>query len=428
MRKSLYEEREIHMNILKRLGALLAAGTLLLCAGCTNAGSGESAAAPKTEVSIAIPENVLGEASTMLPTLDLDKYAIPEGDAMTFVKNLKIGWNLGNTFDASNANISEANELDYEKAWCGVITTTDNIAAIKAAGFNTIRIPVSWHNHVDADNKISEKWMARVKEVVDWCRACDLYVILNTHHDIDDKGYYPDTANLERSKAFLTSVWTQIAETFKDYDDHLILESLNEPRLMGTSVEWWLDKTKPECVDSANVINQLNQLFVDTVRGVGGENATRWLMCPGYAASADSALYDGFVVPTDAAGHIIVSVHAYTPYNFALNAAGTKDFPLDSPSPKQEITNFMDNLYGKFVSKGIPVVIGEFGARNKDNLQDRVNFAAYYVACARARGITCVWWDNNAFTGSGENFGLLARRDNTFLYPDLVQALMKYAE
>lgn len=421
------------MNILKRLGALLAAGTLLLCAGCTSAnGSGtdktESAKEESSALNITIPENVLGEPSTMIPDVEIDKYAYTENEAMQFVRKLKIGWNLGNTFDASNANISAENELSYEKAWCGTITTTENIAAIKAAGFNTIRIPVSWHNHIDAENKISEKWMARVREVVDWCRACDLYVILNTHHDIDDKGYYPDTKNLERSKTYLTAVWQQIAETFKDYDEHLILESLNEPRLMGTSVEWWLDKSSAECLDSVSVINQLNQLFVDTVRAAGGNNETRWLMCPGYAASADGALYDGFTVPTDPANHIIVSVHAYTPYNFALNAAGTKEFPLDSATPKNEINNFMDGLYGKFIMNGIPVVIGEFGARNKDNLQDRVNFAAYYIAYARARGITCVWWDNNAFTGSGENFGLLSRRDNIFLYPDLVQALMKYAD
>ena len=414
------------MKHLKRLGVLCTAAALLFCcAGCTQSES--SAAEP--EISIAIPENVLGKPSQIIPEVSMDKYAVPEGEGLSFVKGLKLGWNLGNTFDASDANLSAENELDYEKAWCGVITKPETIAAIKGAGFNTIRVPVSWHNHVDAENRISEKWMARVKEVVDWCRACDLYVILNTHHDNDaKKGYYPDSAHLESSKTYLTAVWKQIAETFKDYDEHLILESLNEPRLAGTNLEWTFQANNPTCADSANVINTLNQLFVDTVRAAGGQNATRWLLCPGYAASPDGAL-NGFAMPTDPANRVIVSVHAYTPYNFALNAAGTKDFPLDQDFPKREINDFMDKLYGKFILKGVPVLIGEFGARNKDdNLQDRVNFAAYYVAAARARGITCVWWDNNAFTGSGENFGLLARRDNTVLYPDIVQAMVKYAE
>ena len=95
---------------------------------------------------------------------------------------------------------------------------------------------------------------------------------------------------------------------------------------------------------------------------------------------------------------------------------------------RRGVTDFMDNLYGKFILKGTPVVIGEFGARDKSNLEARVQFSAFYIAAARARGITCVWWDNNAFSGSGENFGLLKRQTNTFMYPVIVQALVKYSE
>ncbi len=411
------------MHFAKKMTAVLSAAVLLLGAGCT-----------KTESSTSIPDfsypdNPLGAASTMIPEVTLDKYQVPENEGMTFVKNLKLGWNLGNTFDAVDMkNISKENELDYEKGWCGAITTIDNIAAIKAAGFNTIRVPVSWHNHVDEQNKISEAWMNRVKEVVDWCRACDLYVIVNVHHDNSEDVYYPDSAHLEQSKTYLTAIWTQMAEAFKDYDDHLILESLNEPRLVGTKYEWWIDKNNDQCKDAVSCINTLNQLFVDTIRNSGGNNATRWLMTPGYAASADGALNDGFTLPTDSANRIIVSVHAYTPYDFALNAAGTDAFSVDDEMNRRGVTDFMDNLYGKFILKGTPVVIGEFGARDKSNLEARVQFSAFYIAAARARGITCVWWDNNAFSGSGENFGLLKRQTNTFMYPDIVQALVKYSE
>ncbi len=410
--------------------AVLAAAAMLLCAGCQRSGESSSEGLAETEIpAFTIPENILGSPSDMVPeTLTLDRYSLPQSEGLDFVRDMKLGWNLGNTFDAIDANLSAENELNYEKAWCGAITTIEDIAAIKGAGFNTIRIPVSWHNHVDENDKISEKWMARVKEVVDWARACDLYVILNTHHDNDEKYYYPDTAHMERSKAYLTAVWQQIAETFKDYDDHLILESLNEPRLIGTNYEWWIDEKNAQCADAVSCINTLNQLFVDTVRATGGNNETRYLLCPGYAASPDGATAKGYVYPTDPAKHLIVSVHAYRPYNLALNAAGTKEFSLDNEMDKREIVEFMDSLYANFTMNGIPVVIGEFGARDKDNLQARVDFAAFYVAAARARGITCCWWDNHAFSGSGERFGLLMRKDARFAYPEIVQAMIKYCE
>lgn len=406
----------------KLAAAGLAAVFMLLCTGCGNSGL------PDTVIpEFSIPENVLGAPSDLVPEVSVDSYPVPESEGLEFVQNMKLGWNLGNTFDAVDmGNIGAENELDYEKAWCGQITTIENIAALKGAGFETIRIPVSWHNHVDEEYNISEAWMTRVKEVVDWCKAMDMYVILNTHHDNSEDYYYPDSAHMESSKTYLTAVWTQIAETFRDYDDHLILESLNEPRLVGTSHEWWLDPNSEECQDAAECINQLNQLFVETVRASGGGNETRWLMCPGYAASVDGAFYEGFRLPED--DHIIVSVHAYTPYNFALNTSGTAEWSLNSDSDKNEITNFLDKLYGKFIQNGIPVVIGEFGALNKDNLEARTAFAAYYTTAARSRGISCCWWDNNAFTGSGENFGLLYRNGSTFSYPEIVQALVKGSE
>lgn len=410
------------MHILKRTAALLTAAAAMLCTGC-----GGGSKLPETSIpDYTIPENVLGEPSDLVPEITVDKYQLTENEGMEFVRNMELGWNLGNTFDASNmGNITAENELDYEKAWCGQITTIENIAALKAAGFKTIRIPVSWHNHVDEEFNISTAWMTRVKEVVDWCRDMDFYVIINTHHDNEEDYYYPDSAHLESSKKYLTAVWTQIAETFKDYDEHLIIESLNEPRLVGTNYEWWIDPNNEQCKDAVDCINQLNQLFVETVRNSGGNNETRWLMCPGYAASPDGALNDGFVLPDDPANRIILSVHAYRPYNFALNTAGTKEWSLDNPSDLGEISNFMDSLYGKFILNGIPVVIGEFGAMNKDNLEARVAFSAYYTAYARARGMSCCWWDNNAFTGSGENFGLLYRNGSVFSYPEIVQALVK---
>ena len=411
------------MKWMRKAAALMTAAALLLCTGCAAGGS----KLPETSIpDYTIPVNVLGEPSELVPDVQVDKYQVPESEGMDFIKELYLGWNLGNTFDAADVgNISAEHELDYEKAWCGDFTKIENIAAIKAAGFKTIRIPVSWHNHVDENDRISRAWLTRVKEVVDWCLDMDLYVIVNTHHDNAEDFYYPDTAHMERSKQYLTAVWSQIAETFKDYDEHLILESLNEPRLVGTDYEWWIDQNNAQCKDAVACINTLNQLFVDTVRASGGTNATRWLLVPGYAASPDGALNPDFAMPNDPQNRVILSVHAYRPYNFALNKAGTKEWSLDNAGDTGDIVGFMDNLYAKFVLNGVPVLIGEFGAMNKDNLENRVAFSAYYTACARAHGMSCLWWDNNAFAGSGENFGLLYRRSSTFNYPEIVQALLK---
>ena len=153
-------------------------------------------------------------------------------------------------------------------------------------------------------------------------------------------------------------------------------------------------------------------------------------MVPGYAASVSGVLDKGFELPTDTVeDKIILSVHAYTPYNFALEAGSVDSFSIDKSSSVMEIDQFMTQLYDKFVSQEVPVVLGEFGARDKNgNTQDRVDFATYYVAAARARGMTSIWWDNGAFSGDGEIFGILDRESATWRFPDIVEGLMKYAE
>ena len=175
------------------------------------------------------------------------------------------------------------------------------------------------------------------------------------------------------------------------------------------------------------MLNELNQLFVDTVRASGGNNATRYLMVPGYDASPACALNDYFTLPQDTADNrMIVSVHAYTPYSFALEMPGISTF--GTQAQKQEIVSFMNGLYDKYITNGIPVVIGEFGAMVKgDNVQDRVDWTAFYAATASARNLPVFWWDNNVFSGNGERFGLLDRKTCTFPHQQVVDALMRYA-
>ncbi len=368
------------------------------------------------------------ESEYPIPEITMESFEIPDTEGMQFVKNMKIGWSLGNTFDASDAN--KENEMDYEMAWCGAKTSEKLIQSVKDAGFNTIRIPVSWHNHVSGDNHtISEQWITRVQEVVDYAIDAGFYVILNIHHDNSTEFMYPTSEYLEQSKHYVKCVWEQVAARFADYDEHLVFETLNEPRMVGTNFEWWLNANDASCKDAVACLNQLNQLALDTIRAAGGNNADRFVMVPGYCASVDGVMNDGFVIPMDTAtDRIILSVHAYTPYDFALNEAGTAEFDAEKASDVRGITSFMDRLYDKYIKNGTPVVIGEFGARHKRNTQARVDFAASYIAAARARGITCCWWDNNAFIGNGELFGLVDRLPLKWRYQEVVDALMKYAE
>lgn len=386
-------------------------------------------------------EQAEGETNGItIPELNMTKRTVDEGvdsTAVEFVENMKIGWVLGNTFDAYTDE-NRADEMSYESFWCGIETTKEMIDAVKAAGFETIRIPVSWHNHVSDDGSytISEAWLNRVQEVVDYAMDNDMYIILNIHHDNSTKYMYPSQEYMEQSKAYVGSIWSQVAARFADYDEHLILESLNEPRLVGTNYEWWLDLNNQECVEAVQCINELNQLFVDTVRASGGHNEDRYLLVPGYDASLQGATNQYFELPQDTDGNqnkILVEVHAYTPYNFALQgpseSGSTDQWSVDRATSTSEIDSTMDTLYEKYVRHGIGVVIDEFGARDKNNnIQARTDFTAYYIAAARARSITCCWWDNNSFSGNGENFGIFRRMVSQFLYPELVEGMMKYSE
>lgn len=380
-----------------------------------------------------------------IPDVDLKNYEIPDGEVFDMIRDMGVGFNLGNTFDAYNDG-KVSDEMEIEEYWQHTYTTREMIKDIRALGFKSIRIPVSWHNHITDDNyTISDKWLARVNEVVDWALDEDMYVIINIHHDNHKEadGFYPDSESLDKSKKYIKRIWEQLSERFKDYDEHLIFEAMNEPRLVGHENEWWINEASTDCKDAIKCINELNRTFVDTVRASGGNNLTRYLMCPGYDASVDGATNAGFELPAETYNEaaktddpdnpnmqrIIVSVHAYTPYNFALEYPGISDFDAASTESTKEIDTFMDKLYDKYISKGIPVIIGEFGARDKSgNLEDRVNFTAYYVANARARGMSCLWWDNNAFSGDGEVFGVYNRKEPEKTNYDIVDALMCYAD
>ncbi|MBQ6646209.1 MAG: glycoside hydrolase family 5 protein [Clostridia bacterium] len=380
---------------------------------------------------IALSMGVPAENDIRIPELNLTAKSVPENEALAFTRALGLGWNLGNTFDATGGSWIR-NEMDIETAWHGERTTEALIQALKDAGFDSIRIPVSWNDHVDKDFNISKPWLDRVQKVVDWAYSRDMYVIINIHHDCDRKYYYPSEACLDNSLSYVTAIWTQLGERFKDYGERLIFENLNEPRLKDTPYEWRSDPSIPQVTASMQCINVLNQTFVDTVRAAGGNNESRYLMVSGYDAAVGGVTCDNFVLPKDSADNkLIISTHAYSPYDFALQppteAGSRSTWSILETKDKSELALMMNSLYDKFVSKGIPVVMGEFGSRKKgDNLSSRVEHAAFYVAVAASRGIPCFWWDNNAFSGNGELFGLIRRGQLKWEYPQIVEAMTKY--
>lgn len=341
--------------------------------------------------------------------------AVNQMTSAEIVADIRVGWNLGNTLDSYNTNSS-----DTETGWGNPKTTQAMIDAVQKAGFNAIRIPVTWGEHMSDDGTIEASWMARVKEVVDYAMNDGMYVILNVHHD-DYIWLTPTYSNQAAVEKKLVRIWEQICETFGDYDHHLIFEGMNEPRVVGSATEW--SGGTPEEHD---VINQLFQKFVDTVRATGGLNADRTLIVTSHAQSITETAVSAVKVPDD--DHIIVSIHSYAPWDFCGPEDGRSTWGSDAD--KAELDKNFQYLADTFISKGIPVIIDEFGAVNKyENTADRAAYFEYYIKSAKKQGIKCFVWDNGAVNADGDNgFGLLNRKDCTWYYPSIVNAIMRGAE
>ena len=367
-----------------------------------------------------------------------DLIAPAAGTAAGWLADIRIGWSLGNTLDAHDGPggfswlgggvYANTSVEELETGWSRPITVTEHFAAIKDAGFNAVRIPVTWFKACDADLNIREDWMARVKQVVDYAVEHDLYIILNTHHD--DVLFKLLDSEIEESKRNIVKIWEQIAEVFKDYDEKLAFEGLNEPRTIGSAAEW-----RGGTPEEQSNLNILNQLFVDTIRNTGGNNAERILLVPTYAASANEVAQRAFVLPVDSAENkLIVSLHMYEPWSFALRTGdgSVTTWDIDKEEDTEPITRFIDLAHEIFVSNGIPVLMGEMGALNRDNIEARAAWAEFYVSYAKSKDITCFWWDNASYWvlrrrdwGWEQTFGLLDRENIEIAHPQIIAALMR---
>lgn len=325
--------------------------------------------------------------------------------ASEIVGEMQVGWNLGNTLDS----------LGGETAWGNPKTTKKMIDEIKKAGFNTLRIPITWDDHLGEgpDFIIKEDYLKRVETIVNYGLANDMYTIINIHHS-----YGWNEANKENegaAKAQMTKIWEQVADHFKAYGDQLIFETLNEPR-DGND---WIGYQ-----EAYEVINAFNAACLDTIRTSGGNNGERIVMIPGYAAAANEASILALEVPEDE--YVAVSVHAYMPYSLALDTSEGSQTTWNSAGEKRILENTFKFLKETLIDKGIPVVIGEFGSVNKQNLEARMSHAKDYVSVAKQYSMPCIWWDNGvAETEIGEALGLFDRVTLTWTYPEIVDALFE---
>ena len=350
-------------------------------------------------------------------------FKTPDNEAFRFVRRMKSGWNLGNALDCYSDEGFTEEETALEAYWTGDYVTGAVIGEIRQAGYSSVRIPVSWHDHMDETGTVSEEWMDRVQTVVDWVVSRDMIAILNVHHDIGEGWIDPEQANLNRSAAWLKKLWKQIAERFADYDERLVFEGMNEPRLRGTEYEWRFDPRATACAEAASCINRLNQVFVDTVRASDGYNPYRYLLVQSYAGSPLTASYVSFELPEDPAkDRLLLAVHPYIPVEFAMRPEGTDHFDPEEETDTEQIGAALDALFNRYCLFGIPVVIDEYGCIDKGNLPTRVRYIAYMTAMATQRSMPCFLWDNAKFEGEDETYGILDRVTLKLRYPEIVKA------
>lgn len=332
-------------------------------------------------------------------------------DAQDIVNDIVCGWNLGNTLDAYDTTEFGDVGLSSETVWGNPVTSKELIELVASTGVNAVRLPVTWYNHMDPETyTVADDWMARVEEVVNYVLDAGMYCILNTHHDTGEKGWLnADPLTYEEDAEIFVTLWTQIANRFEKYGEKLMFEGYNE--ILNLMKNW--GSPNYFCLEAAN---KLNQAFVDTVRATGGNNEKRVLIITTYAAQAGSSVTGGTVVPRDIIeNRIIVEAHIYEPFNFTHDNSDVKTWS------KTSIDTCLNNLDKDFIQKGYPVIIGEFGAVDKDNIIARANWTKYMVDSAGKKGMKCFWWDN------GDAFKLISRRNNTITEPYLLKIMVTEA-
>jgi len=328
-------------------------------------------------------------------------------------EKLLVGFNIGNSLDAfSNGRANET-------SWGNPMINQALMDGVKKAGFDLVRIPITWMGYIGPapDYHIDENYLVRVADVAQMANKAGLKAIINLHHDgAHDSGWLSiKKANVSKegynevTKKFVR-VWQQIAAYFRNHGDWLIFESMNEIH----DGNWGNGNVWPQ----TDIINDWNRFFTQAVRGTGANNASRYLVIPGYATNARHTLANYFILPQDsAAGKQIVTFHYYDPYEFGI-ASTRSDW--GSSSDKNKVANDFAPFKSRYIDINIPVIIGECGAvkqlypndRAKEDKarQNRLDYLSWVFGKARENGLVPIYWDNGATSGNGEKFGLFNRR------------------
>ena len=340
------------------------------------------------------------------------------------------GWNMGNHMDAI------ANGIAAETVWGNSKCTQTTFDKLKAAGFKAVRICTTWQGHIgDAPAyRLEDKWLDRVAEIVGYAEKAGLVAIVNTHHDetywLDIAKAYNNSANNEKVKDEIFCVWTQIAQRFADKGEWLVFESFNEIQDGGWG---WSSAFQANPEPQYKTLNGWNQVFVDAVRNTGGENATRWLGIPGYAASPGFTIA-GLALPTDytSANRLMVAVHDYDPYNYTLSDPlvaqwGHTADPAKRCSDKDEenVVTVFNQLKEAYLDKGIPVYLGEMGcSRHSDaDFPYQKYYMEYFCKAAADRLLPMYVWDNGASGIGSEKHGYIDHGTGAF-FDEKAEALI----
>jgi endoglucanase len=338
------------------------------------------------------------------------------------------GWNLGNSLEAIDAGKPYVWGSTHfnEQAWGNPKVTQALMNAVKAAGFKSVRIPASWKQYADADDNISPQWMARVREVVDYTRKAGLYAVVNVHWD---GGWMQPTYKQQATaNARLTRFWTQIANAFKDYDDHLLFAGTNEVMVDGDY--------SPPTTEYCAVQNGFNQVFVNAVRATGGNNAKRHLVVQSFNTNVDHALTCNATLPTDpAVGRLFMEVHYYDPFNFTINeqsriwqwgSIATDPAATETWANEPYVDAQFRKMKSAFIDKGVPVLLGEYAAilrtRHDPAGTYRTHWDRVITRSAVRHGLVPVYWDNGYTTDL--QMGLFNRATGEQAFPDVIGAIV----
>ena len=327
------------------------------------------------------PTNAPMPTETPTPTPDPFD-VVNAATTQEYVDLMGVGWNVGNSLDS--ANTGKTDHMKAEVAWGNPIVVQNLIKHIKAEGFNTIRVPVSYLDHMEEDGlTIKADWLDRVQQVVDWCVEEDLFIIINIHHEGD--WLLNASKDYDGVMKRYTSIWTQIAERFSGYNEKLIFESMNEIGFDDLG-------TKKGC----ELISKINAEFVDLIRKSGGYNDKRYLLLAGYWTDIDRTCTAEYTLPED--DRIMLSVHYYSPADFAIADVTTSWGYRKTWGTEEDLTYLkgqFEKLKTWFIDKGIPVIVGEYGVIDKDkDEEDRVYWFESVTKTALEYGCCPVVWDN----------------------------------